>query len=138
MFRIIQRWHYLAPLYLSLAVANVQAQRPMRYQPARPVLSPHLLYRQLDTTGVPNYYVHVRPATEATQQNLSKNYRPSAVGSRPPQMHRVSVGVSGRSGLPNRHLRSGEYRSVAAGFMNTSQFYPAIADSSRERYRRSE
>ena len=47
-----------------LADSQAQAQRPAHYYPARPTFSPYLLYRQINLTGIPNYYAYVRPAEQ--------------------------------------------------------------------------
>ena len=53
----------VAGLLMALACQDVQAQRPAQYYPARPTFSPYLLYKQVNLTGIPNYYSYVRPAT---------------------------------------------------------------------------
>ncbi len=54
----------LAALFVIAASQETHAQRPAHYYPARPTFSTYLLYRQLNSTGIPNYYSYVRPATQ--------------------------------------------------------------------------
>jgi hypothetical protein len=49
---------------MAMAASQAQAQRPAHYYPARPTFSPYFLYRQVNTTGIPNYYSFVEPAKQ--------------------------------------------------------------------------
>jgi len=54
----------MAALLATAMAQETHAQRPAHFYPARPTFSTYLLYRQVNGTGIPNYYQYVRPETQ--------------------------------------------------------------------------
>ncbi len=67
-----------AGFVMATAASSAQAQRPAHYYPSRPTFSPYLLYRQLNLTGIPNYYSYVQPATQYRDFLIRGQTRPAA------------------------------------------------------------
>jgi len=53
----------------EMASAQKTAQRPGRYQPTRPTMSPYLNLLRRDVSAVPNYYSFVRPQQRQLEFN---------------------------------------------------------------------
>lgn len=100
---------------------QAQAQRPTHYYPARPTFSPYLLYGQLNTTGVPNYYSYVRPSVQF------RDYlqRPAPQGDPRTQVltqDRLETALENQ--LRQRPTTGIGQPNVPARFMESSHFYP--------------
>lgn len=52
---------WLALALTAAGVGEAAAQRPQRYQPSRPTLSPYLNLLRNNNSAIPNYYSFVRP-----------------------------------------------------------------------------
>ncbi len=99
-----------------------QAQRPATYYPARQTFSNFLLYRQLNGTGIPNYYSYVRPANQ-NRDFLNRISRP-VVGQRQSLSVEQEVARALDTQLRQRVTTGIGQPSVPAQFGNTSHFYP--------------
>ena len=95
----------LATLFVVAMSESASAQRPGHYYPARPTFSTYLLYRQLNGTGVPNYYQFVRPASQY-RDFLSRSQ--PAVGGRRRQTLSVEQQVA--TALENQLLQTNNDR----------------------------
>ncbi|QDV75103.1 hypothetical protein [Botrimarina mediterranea] len=58
-----------AGLVLMVSSGAAQAQRPQRFQPARPTVSPYLNLLRQNNSAIPNYYSLVRPELQQLQVN---------------------------------------------------------------------
>ncbi len=112
-----------------MADSQAQAQRPAHYYPARPTFSPYLLYRQINLTGIPNYYTYVRPATQ---------YRDFLVRSQPsPRSRQRLVGDSDAvARIIERELRQRPSTGIGAAaiparYGDYSHFYRAPGSGRR-------
>ena len=100
---------------------TAEAQRPGHFFPARPTFSSYLLYRQVNNTGIPNYYSYVRPA------NQNRTLRPATINS---TSRRQALSIEDEvakvleSQLRQRVTTGIGQPSVAAQFGDTSHFYP--------------
>ena len=111
----------LAALFVIAACQQTHAQRPAHYYPARPTFSTYLLYRQINTTGIPNYYSYVRPETQY-RDYLSRSQARS-------NSSRQTLSVEGEvsrildSQLRQRASTGIGQPSIPARFNDTSHFY---------------
>lgn len=123
----MRKLHLLAfALGLVFVVAvspKTQAQRPARFYPARPTFSNFLLYRQLNGTGLPNYYSFIRPSTQY-RDFLRRSNRPTA-RDRTTLSVEQEVARALESQLRQRVSTGIGQPSVPAQFNDTSHFYPS-------------
>jgi len=113
---------FLVTAFLTVAACQeTHAQRPAHYYPARPTFSTYLLYRQLNATGIPNYYQYVRPATQFRDFIGRSEARTTSA--------RQTLSVEGQvSEILDNQLRQRAttgigQASVPARFNDTSHFY---------------
>ena len=111
----------LVTLFVVAASQKAQAQRPAHYYPARQPFSQYLLYRQVNSTGIPNYYSFVRPATQ---------FRDFVSRSRPETARRQTVNAVGnevrdvlQSQLRQRPTTGIGQPAIPATYGETLQFY---------------
>ncbi len=113
----------LAAVMVIGMAQSARAQRPAHYYPARPAFSSYLLYRQLNATGIPNYYSYVRPATQY-RDFLARN--PQAPNEGRQTLMRVEREVARvvETQLRQRTTTGIGQPSVPAQFGEMSHFYP--------------
>lgn len=121
---------FLVAAFMVIAVCQeTQAQRPAHYYPARPTFSTYLLYRQLNSTGIPNYYQYVRPATQFRDFLSRSQARTTSA--------RQTVSVEGQvAEILDKQLRQRAttgigQAAVPARFNDTSHFYTPRATRRR-------
>lgn len=112
----------LAAMLVTAMTQDAQAQRPAQYYPAKPTFSTYFLYRQLNGTGIPNYYSYVKPATQ---------YRDFLTRAQPMREEaRTTLSVEGEvSRILDSQLRQRSTTGIGqpaypAQFGETSHFYP--------------
>jgi hypothetical protein len=62
-------WLWVICVASALGPGDAMAQRPQRYQPARPTVSPYLNLLRQNNSALPNYYSLVRPDLQQYQVN---------------------------------------------------------------------
>jgi hypothetical protein len=112
---------FLAGVVASSATVVSAQQRPARYTPARPTISPYLNLLRRDTGPVPNYFTLVRPefqqrAINQQQQAINELQRQDLLN------QEQSLQQLQDSAL---RLRDPSMRSTGTGggFMNFSHYY---------------
>ncbi len=113
-----------AGFLLFSSAADVSAQHPAHYYPARPTFSPYLLYNQFNGTGLPNYYSFVRPAQ--IYNDYASRTRPSyyAESQRQSLISQQQVAEIVDNQIRERLTTGIGAASQAATFQNTSHYYP--------------
>jgi hypothetical protein len=114
----------LATLFVATLATSAAAQGPAHYYPAKPTFSTYLLYRQLNTTGIPNYYQYVRPASQFRDFT---DRTPAAIGAearRQTLTVEQQVAIVLENELRTRATTGIGQPSVPAQFNDTSHFFP--------------
>lgn len=117
-------------LFLGLS-SEASAQRPAHYRPIRPPFSRYFGYSAFNTTGIPNYYLYVRPAQQydALQyQTFLEHERPEtfeAAGSRTTLDENRVRDIFDRQ-LELRGTTGVGAPAQAASYQNYSHFYPKV------------
>ena len=112
-----------AMLSFDARVVHAQRQqRPQRFQPATPTVSPYLNLLRQNNSPIPNYYSLVRPALQQQQINLQQQtiLRQQNAEIRQLQTNLLKTQTEGPvSGSPSWFQTPG----TRSTFLNTSQFY---------------
>ncbi len=111
-----------AGLMMALLAQQAEAQRPAHFYPARPTFSPYLLYRQVNLTGIPNYYSYVRPAT-AYRDFLTRSQETYRPGQRQTLISEQAVARIVTEQLRERGTTGIGAAAVPAVYGNYSHFY---------------
>lgn len=111
-----------AILFVAASCQSVDAQRPAHYYPARQTFSNYLLYRQLNGTGIPNYYSYVRPAQQ-NREFVSRARSYDSRGGRQSLNVEQEVARALESRLTQRLNTGVGQPAVPAQFGETSHFY---------------
>ena len=116
-------WGLLAwGLVLVVSTGQASAQRPQRFQPARPTVSPYLNLLRQNNSGVPNYYTLVRPELQQLQVNQQQQALLLKQNSQIQQLQTNLLRTQTEgpiSGSPSWFQTPG----TRSTFQNTSQFY---------------
>lgn len=113
-------------LVVASAVDRLQAappaprqakQRPARFQPNRPTVSPYLNLFRNDNNAVPNYHLYVRPI----EQQRAINEQQQAV-------NRAQLQTAQRVGQELKQVQQGSAAptGIGGGYGNYLHFYPGL------------
>jgi len=111
-----------AVLFVAVSCQSVDAQRPAHYVPARQTFSNYLLYRQINGTGIPNYYSFVRPAQQSRDFASRAQVFDSRAG-RQSLTVQQEVARAIESQLTQRPFTGVGRAAVPAQFGETTHFY---------------
>jgi hypothetical protein len=106
----------VAILLLLTGVAQAQGprNRPARYEPYRPVISPYLFLSRPSVGGVPSYYAWVKPQFDLAQRQQYVDRQFQAIDRQLLRAQQMGAGVPSRGGT----------------FLDYSHFYPAANSGS--------
>lgn len=118
---------FVLGIFVSLLLVgrseDVQAQRPTRYYPARPILSPYLPYGRFSPTGLRNFYIPIRPATRPYQESVLQSQATHRSQLRQTLIDKRRIAEVVDKRLRERTTTGAGQPSAAAQFMDTSHFY---------------
>lgn len=110
--------------FVVVACQNATAQRPNHFTPARQTFSPYLLYNQVNSTGIPNYYTYVQPATQF-RDFVNQIPPETRRAPRQPLVNERAVARILDQQLRERATTGIGAASVPASFGNRSHYYTA-------------
>ncbi len=104
----------LAFLFGSTSVTHAQGNRPSRYTPSRPTVSPYLNLLNTNQGPLPNYYTYVRPQL---QQNRINQEQSTALRQQQMELNKLEGGMM--------KFRQSETRPTGTGatFMNHGRYF---------------